>query len=71
MDWRKVSIYALIILGILGSVALLGWGLSRWTEEQVQVEEPRTLSPVATATPAPTLTPGWWDSPLPVPTRTE
>jgi hypothetical protein len=69
MNWRKVSVYAVIGVSVLGVLVLAGWGLTRWLDEQLQVEDPQPPSPVATAAPPPTLTPGWWDSPLPVPTQ--
>jgi hypothetical protein len=69
MNWRKIGIYTLIILGLLGGVGLVGWGLSSWSAEQTYVGEPKIPTYEATVTPSPTLTPGWWNSPLPVPTQ--
>jgi hypothetical protein len=71
MQWRKIGLYALVVVSVLVVLFLAGWGLSRWSGEQVQVEEPQALSPVATVTPTSTATPGWWGSPLPVPTQPE
>jgi hypothetical protein len=69
MNWGKIGIYTLIVLGVLGAVALVGWGLSSWSNEQMHVGEPELPASEATVTPSPTLTPGWWDSPLAVPTQ--
>jgi hypothetical protein len=69
MNWGKIGIYTLIVLGVLGAVALVGWGLSSWSSEQMHVGEPEIPASEATVTPSPTLTPGWWGSPLAVPTQ--
>ncbi len=71
MNWRKIGSYTLLVLGLLVGVALVGWGLSSWSTEQLHVGEPEVPTSEATVTPSPILTPGWWDSPLPVPTHSE
>jgi hypothetical protein len=69
MNGRKIGVYALIVLGLLAGIALVGWGLSSWSTEQAHVGAPEIPTTAVTITPSPTLTPGWWDSPLPVPTQ--
>lgn len=71
LNWRKVGLYAAMVVSVLGVLVLAGWGLSSWSTEQLHVGEPELPTSEATVTPSPTLTPGWWDAPLPVPTQPE
>jgi hypothetical protein len=71
MHGRKMGFYTLIVLGLVAGVALVGWGLASWSAEQTHVGAPEIPSAATTVTPSPTLTPGWWDSPLAVPTQSQ
>jgi|GEM_PF-5356298 len=65
--WQRWGKTALKILALLGLTVGLGWGMLNWSQHQLRLEPP-VLSPLATASPTPSPTPGWWESPLAIPT---
>lgn len=63
---------AALVLALMVVLALVGYGLlaglGGWYARQTALRMLPGLAPLATATPQPTPTPGWWVSPLVVPT---
>lgn len=64
--WAKAALVFLALSGVFG---LLMWDLATWSRKQTQMESQAILSPLPTATLPGTTSPGWWDSPLDMPTE--